>query len=153
MDSCALFRNCTRIRASYFEILLQLIGPSIKKQDTNMRQAIAISMRLAVTLRFLTTGDSYHTLMYIFHISVPGISTIIPEVCQAVIKSLKGYVEVSKKCFIDMMSTFIKAHKCMEVYYTQYNIIMYIHITHIYRFLSAMNSKIPFVLDGSVGII
>jgi len=97
MDSCALFRNFTRMTASDFELLLQLIGRSIKKQDTNMREAIPISTRLAVTLRFLATGDSYHTLMYIFRISVPAISTIIPEVCQAVIKSLKGYVEVSKK--------------------------------------------------------
>jgi len=39
----------------------------------------------------------------------------------------------------------------MEVYCIQYNIIMYIHITHIYMFhLSAMNSKIPFALDGLV---
>jgi len=80
-------------------------------------------------------------------------STTIPEVCQALIKSLKGYVEVSKKRFIDMMSTLTNAHKCMEVYYTQYNIITYIHITHILMFdFSAMNSEIPFALDGLVAI-
>jgi hypothetical protein len=89
----------TWMTARDFELLLQLIGPSIKKQDTNMREAFAISMRLAVTLRFLATGDPYHTLTHIFRISVPAISTIIPEVCQAVIKSLKGCVEVSKKMF------------------------------------------------------
>jgi len=50
--------------ASNFELLLQLIGPNIKKQDSNMREAIPISTRLAVTLRFLATGVSYHTLMY-----------------------------------------------------------------------------------------
>jgi len=97
MDSCALFRNFTRMTASNFELLLQLIGPSIKKQDIKMRGAIPISTHLAVTLRFLAPGDSYLILMYIFHISVTAISTIIPEVCQAVIKSLKGYVKVSKK--------------------------------------------------------
>jgi len=53
-----------------------------------------------------------------------------------------------------MMSALKNAHKCMEVYYTQYNIITYIHITHIYRFhLSVMNSEIPFALDGLVPII
>ena len=80
-----------------------------------MREAIPISKRLAVTLRFLATGDLYHTLMYIFRISVPAISTVIPEVCQAVIESLKGYVEVTKKRFTDMMSTLTNA---------QYNIII-----------------------------
>jgi len=84
-------------------LLLQLIGPSINKQDTNMREAIPISTRLAVTLRILATGDSYHSLMYTFRKSVPAISTIIPDVCQAVIKSLKGYVEVSEKRFTDMV--------------------------------------------------
>jgi hypothetical protein len=43
MDSFALFRNFTRMTTSDFELLLQLIGPSIKKQDTNMRQAIPIT--------------------------------------------------------------------------------------------------------------
>jgi hypothetical protein len=54
-----------------------------------------------------------------------------------------------------MMSTLTNAHKCMEVYYTQYNIITYIHITHIYSYmfhLSAMNSEIPFAL-GLVAVI
>ena len=99
MDSRAAFRNFTRMTVSNFELLLQLTGPTIKKQDTNMREAIPISKRLAVTLRFLATGDSHHTLMSIFRISVPAISTIIPEVCQAFIKPLKRYVEVSKKRF------------------------------------------------------
>ena len=119
-----------------------------------MREATPISTRLAVTLCFLATGDSYHTLMYMFCISVPALLTNIPEVCQAVIKSLKGYVEVSKKRFISMMSTLTNALKCMEVYYTQYNIITYIHIIHICMFhLSAVNSEIPFALYGLVAII
>jgi hypothetical protein len=95
MDSCAVLRKITRMTASDFELLLQLIRLSIKKQDTNMREAIPISMCLAMILCFLPTGDSYHTLMYTFHIFVPAVLAIIPEVCQA-IKSLKGYAKLSK---------------------------------------------------------
>ena len=62
MDSCAVFRNFTRMTASDFELLLQLMGPRIKDQDTNMRETIPISTRLAVTVRFLATADSCHTL-------------------------------------------------------------------------------------------
>jgi hypothetical protein len=52
------------------------------------------------------------------------------------------------------MSTLTNAHKYMKVYYTQYNIITYIHITHIYMFhFSAMNSENPFALDGLVAKI
>jgi hypothetical protein len=32
MDDCALFRNFTRMTASNFELLLQLIGPSIESK-------------------------------------------------------------------------------------------------------------------------
>jgi hypothetical protein len=60
-------------------------------------------------------------------------------------------VEVSKKSFIDIMSTLTNAHKFMEVYYTQYNITTHIHITHIY--LNAMNSEIPLALDVLAAII
>jgi len=63
-DSCALFRNFTRVTGSDFELLLQMIGPSIKNQDTDMREAIPISTRLDVTLRVLATGDSCHILLY-----------------------------------------------------------------------------------------
>jgi hypothetical protein len=34
-----------------------------------MREAIPISTRLAVTVRFLA-GDSYHTVTYTFHIAI-----------------------------------------------------------------------------------
>ena len=74
MDSCALFRNFTRMRASDFVLLLQLIGPSTKKRDTNMREAIPISRRLAVTLRFFShwwlVSYSY---VYISYISASNI--------------------------------------------------------------------------------
>jgi hypothetical protein len=39
MDSCSFFRNFTRMTASDFELLLQLIGLRVKKQDTNWRGA------------------------------------------------------------------------------------------------------------------
>jgi hypothetical protein len=48
MDGCTPFRNFTRMTASNFVLLLQLIGPSVKKQDTGMRAAIPINTRLAV---------------------------------------------------------------------------------------------------------
>ena len=43
------------------EILHKII-PLVKKQDTNMREAIPPEERLAVTLRFLATGESFSSL-------------------------------------------------------------------------------------------
>lgn len=42
--------------ATDFDYLLLKVQPLIMKQDTNMRQAIPASTRLALTLCYLATG-------------------------------------------------------------------------------------------------
>ena len=54
-----------------------------------MRQAISPGERLAVTLRFLATGESFSSLQYQFRISAASLSIFVPEVCQAVSQVLK----------------------------------------------------------------
>lgn len=54
------FTNYFRMNRSDFELLLGMVGPKISKENTNLREAIPASERLAVTLRFLATGDSYY---------------------------------------------------------------------------------------------
>lgn len=88
------FRNFFRMTSSDFEELLALIGPIIRKDDTSFRRAIPAQERFAVTLRFLATGDSYHSLMYMFKISKQAISKFIPEVCAALINVLQDYIKV-----------------------------------------------------------
>ena len=77
-----------------FENLICLIGPAIHKQNTNWRTAISVTERLALTLRFLATGDSYHSMMYQFKISTQSISFIVPEVCEAIVNALSEYIKV-----------------------------------------------------------
>lgn len=94
------FRNFLRMSCTEFEHLLNLIGPKIAKKNTTFRNAISIKERLGLTLRFLATGDSYHSLMYLFKISKQVISRTIPEVCEALTDALKSYVKVSILGFI-----------------------------------------------------
>jgi hypothetical protein len=54
-----------------------------------MREAIPARERLALTLRFLATGESYSSLHYQFRISVSSIALIVPEVCKAVYDVMK----------------------------------------------------------------
>jgi hypothetical protein len=66
----------------------------ISKKDTAFTKAIAVQERLALTLRFLASGDSYVSLQYQFKISKQAISCIVPEVCEAVVEKLKDYIQV-----------------------------------------------------------
>lgn len=78
-----------------FEYLAELIKLVVEKSNTFMREAITVKERLAVTLRYLATGDSYTSLQYLLLLSKQSIFSIVPEVCNAIINSLKEYVKVS----------------------------------------------------------
>jgi hypothetical protein len=54
-----LYKNFTRMSLSEFEFLINSIGEKISKKDTAFRKAISVQERLALTLRFLASGDSY----------------------------------------------------------------------------------------------
>ncbi|XP_030750675.1 putative nuclease HARBI1 [Sitophilus oryzae] len=89
------YKNFLRMSAADFRYLLDKIKFVIEKQNTHMRNSIPAAERLAITLRFLATGDSYHSLMYLFRIPVCTISRIIPEVCSAIYNVLKEeYLQV-----------------------------------------------------------
>lgn len=93
-DDGALFQNFTRMSTEDFEHLLQLIAPYIQREDTNYQDSISPRMRLLITLRFLATGDSYKSLMYLFQVSCSTISLIVPEVCEAISKVLEDHIKV-----------------------------------------------------------
>ena len=51
------FQNFFRMDIATFEEVLALISTLIERRDTNYREAIPAGERLAVTLRFLATGN------------------------------------------------------------------------------------------------
>ena len=71
------FENFCRMSASDFEFLLSMIGPNISKKDTNWRKCIQAQERLAITLRFLASGDTFRSLDFLFKISHQVISCIV----------------------------------------------------------------------------
>ena len=77
-----------------FENLICLVGLAVHKKNTNFRHATSVAEHLAITLRFLANGDSYHCMMYLFKVSTQSISLIIPQVCEALINALDTYVKV-----------------------------------------------------------
>ncbi|CAH2008048.1 unnamed protein product [Acanthoscelides obtectus] len=87
-------KNFTRMSTEDFNQLRNLIEPRVNKMDTQFREAIAVTERLAITLRFLATGDSYTSLQYLFRVSKQSISRIVPEVCDAISEVLKDWVKI-----------------------------------------------------------
>ncbi|XP_045489739.1 uncharacterized protein LOC123690374 [Pieris rapae] len=89
------WRNFLRMDEQTYFKLLGLVTPIIKKNDTNMRQAITAHERLCATLRFLASGTTYENLKFETAISAQCLGTIIPETCKAIITVLKSYMKVN----------------------------------------------------------
>jgi hypothetical protein len=73
--------------AMFYE-LLERITPRISKQTTNWRKPLDPGLKLAVTLRYLATGNSYHSLAFNFRVAHNSISIFVREVCEAIIEQL-----------------------------------------------------------------
>jgi hypothetical protein len=61
-----LYKNFARVPSSEFGLSFDL--RKIAKKDTEFRQTISSQERLAMTVRFLASGDSYVGLQYLFKI-------------------------------------------------------------------------------------
>jgi predicted DNA-binding protein len=80
--------------------MINLIGEKILKKDTAFRKAISVQERLALTLCFSASDDSYVSLQYLFKISKQTISCIVLEVCEALVEKLKDYIQGRQILFV-----------------------------------------------------
>lgn len=123
------FANFCRMSPCDFNYLLSKVEPIIGKKTTKWRIPIPAKVRLAVTLRFLATGDSYRSLHFLFKISSSVISKIIIEVCQAINTVLKDEIKVFNISlllllllhilFIKLYSTFAFLNKQSKTLFTK----------------------------------
>ena len=66
-----------------FDDLLRRVGPVITRKTTQLRSPVSPGERLAVTLRYLVTGDSMHTISFSYHLGHATVCCIIYDTCQA----------------------------------------------------------------------
>ena len=57
-----------------------------------MRDPVSPGVKLGVTLRYLTTGDSYTTLQYASRVASVTIEKFMPEVCDAITRAYRDQV-------------------------------------------------------------
>ena len=91
-EDVSAFTNFILIEPHDFHELLTRIAPRITKRDTNYRKSLEPGLKLAVTLRFLVTGNSYRTLPYVFRVAHNTIYVFIQQVCQAISDELSDEV-------------------------------------------------------------
>ena len=89
------FQSFARVPPDLYHEIVRRVGPRIQKQHTFFRKALSPGLKVAITLTFLGTGISYHSLAHEFRCPHNTISLVISETCEAIIAE---YMEESIKC-------------------------------------------------------
>ena len=77
------FTNDMRMTPEFFEMIKTRLEPHLAWQATNYRAPISVGEKLALTIRYLATGESYTSLSCQFRVGRSTISSFLPEVCRA----------------------------------------------------------------------
>ena len=85
--------NFFRLSKEQFFYIVNIVRPSLEKKPQPfpinlVRSNVSVDERVAVTLRFLATGESFHSLEYSFRITRQHISDIVFETCMAIYEKL-----------------------------------------------------------------
>ncbi|KAG4065527.1 hypothetical protein HA402_013297 [Bradysia odoriphaga] len=88
------YRRTLRLPPAIFKQLLEMVEPYIRKQDTVMRKSISPEKRLAITLKYLATGESFYSLSGQFCVGASTVAMIVKETCNAIIHVLKDVLTV-----------------------------------------------------------
>ena len=78
------FTKYMRMTPEFFEMIKTRLEPHLARQATNYRAPISVGEKLALTIRYLATGESYTSLSCQFRVGRSTISKFLPEVCRAI---------------------------------------------------------------------
>ena len=81
-----------------FHDLLQCFRLAISKNNMNYQKAIELGLRLALTLRHLATGESYHSLRFGFRVPHNTYSVIVRQVCEAIVDEFADELIKLREC-------------------------------------------------------
>ncbi|XP_071997853.1 uncharacterized protein [Engystomops pustulosus] len=83
------FQEFIQMSTSAFDGLLDLLRPQLTMQQTLLRRCISPEQRLLITLRFLSTGETYSSLHQLFHVGKSTISGIVRTTCELLFQNLR----------------------------------------------------------------
>ena len=82
------FKGFLRVEPQMFHELVRRVGPRIQKSQKG-RTPLVPGLKMAITLRYLATGNSYHSLMFTFRVAHNTISNFVPSVCEAIVEEYR----------------------------------------------------------------
>jgi hypothetical protein len=85
------FKSFLHIEPAMFQELLVRVTPRISKSQES-RPPLEPGLKLAITLLFLATGNSYHSLAFDFRVAHNTILLFVPEVCDAIVAEYQDEV-------------------------------------------------------------
>ena len=80
------FRGYVKLNTTSFEILVELLAPSLLKKDTVMKECIKPEEMCCVAVRYFVSGESFRSLEHQFRISRKAILYIVEHVAAAIIQ-------------------------------------------------------------------
>ncbi|XP_054836355.1 uncharacterized protein LOC129330348 [Eublepharis macularius] len=76
--------ECFRMDRATFNGIVSVLRNRLERQHTNMREAVSVEHRVAVTIWFLATGACYRVAGDQFGLGASTVATIVLEVCAAI---------------------------------------------------------------------
>ena len=71
-------------------MLKERLAPRLAKRRTNWREPLSVGLKIAITLRYLATDETYISLNYHFRTGKVTISKFVILVCKAIIGEFMG---------------------------------------------------------------
>ncbi|XP_067679605.1 uncharacterized protein [Haliotis asinina] len=84
-----MFQQYFRLSREQFQYVLKKVEELMFKRNARMRKAITPRERLAVTLRYLATGESFQSLAFSYRLGKSTIGHIVKEVCQVIWNTMR----------------------------------------------------------------
>jgi len=82
------FKSFLRVDPDLFLEILGRVEHRITK-SSEARPPLKPGLKLAITLRYLATGDTYRSLAFSFRVAHNTISLFIPQVCDAIVDEFR----------------------------------------------------------------
>ena len=74
---------------TFFDLIEDRITSHLRKPITNFSKPLEVGLKLAVTLRYLSTGENYTSLQYQWRVGRTTICKFVPQVCKAILKEFQ----------------------------------------------------------------